>query len=151
MTTPVLGIATLRQELPKLIKALSEDPEHAPIVVGSHRNPQAALVPFSALNPKRRGPNLEMLRAKAPVIHTIATAHGFSTVSVIGSVARSESGEDSDVDLLCDATEGVSLFDIAACESDLELLLEVPVTLILRSSLQTGIDETFMAGEIPLC
>jgi len=151
MTTSVLGIATLRQELPQLIKAMSADPNHPPVVAGSHRNPQVALVPVSSLGQGRTAPSLDTLRAKASVIHTITRAHGFSTVSVIGSVARSQSGKNSDVDLLCDATDRVSLFDIAACERDLEILLDAPVTLILRSSLQAGIDDTFSSDEIPLC
>lgn len=147
----VLGIAELRTSLPAIVRGLANDPEHPPLVIGSHRRPEALLMPYRADRGTGHSVTLATLRAKAPVISTVATAHGFSTVSVIGSVARGESHETSDVDFLCDAKGSVSLFDLAALERDLELLLDTSVTVMLRSSLKTGVDDSFLTDEIPLC
>jgi len=111
MSSPrVLGIAEARSSLPALMRALSENPDADPVVIGSHRTPKAVLIPWTRYGPPK--PTLELLQQKASLIRTVATAHKLSTVSVIGSVARGESREDSDVDLLCDADTGATLYDI---------------------------------------
>ncbi len=46
-------------------------------------------------------------------LRTIAHRHGVTNVRVFGSVARQEDHEDSDIDLLVDAGEDTSLFDLA--------------------------------------
>jgi hypothetical protein len=71
-------------------------------------------------------------------------------VSAIGSVARGESDEDSDVDLLCDTTWSTSLYDITACERDLEQALGFPVTIITRGSLTLPRDAAFLEGAVPV-
>jgi len=81
----------------------------------------------------------------------VATAHKLSTVSVIGSVARGESGEDSDVDLLCDTEEGATLYDIASCEIDLEQALGFPVTIITRGGLTLPQDAAFLEDAVSVC
>jgi len=72
-------------------------------------------------------------------------------VSIIGSAARGESDEDSDVDLLCDTTWSTSLYDITACERDLEQALGFPVTIITRGSLSLPRDAVFLDGAVSVC
>jgi predicted nucleotidyltransferase len=53
-----------------------------------------------------------------------------SNVRIVGSVARGEDTEDSDLDLLVDADPGTSLFDLGGLHEDLGELLGVPVDII---------------------
>ena len=145
----VLGIAETRSNLPALMRALTENPDSEPVVIGSHRTPAAVLIPWARYGPPK--PTLDLLRQKASLIRTVATAHKLSTVSVIGSIARGESQEDSDVDLLCDAEEGATLYDIAACEGDLEQALGFPVTIITRRSLTLPRDTAFIEDAVSVC
>ena len=119
------------------------------MVIGSHRTPTAVLIPWARYGPPK--PTLELLRQKASLIRTVATAHKLSTVSVIGSVARGESREDSDVDLLCDAEQGATLYDIAACEIDLEQALGFAVTIITRGGLTLPRDAAFLEDAVSVC
>lgn len=96
-------------------------------------------------------PTLDLLRSKASLIRTLATAHKLSTVSVIGSVANGKAHENSDVDLLCDTEPGATLYDIAACEIDLEQALGFPVTIITRASLENSADQALVEGAVPVC
>ena len=145
----VLGIAEARSSLPTLMRTLTEHPDSEPVVIGSHRTPAAVLSPWARYGPPK--PTLELVRRKASLIRTVATAHKLSTVSVIGSVARGESGEDSDVDLLCDTEEGATLYDIASCEIDLEQALGFPVTIITRGGLTLPRDAAFLEDAVPVC
>jgi uncharacterized protein len=71
----------------------------------------------------RPPPNLQELRSLREEILVICAHHGASNVRVIGSVARGEADENSDLDLLVDMGRGRSLFDLAALIGDLEDLL----------------------------
>jgi uncharacterized protein len=145
----VLGIAETREQLPHLVKAMSADPTHPGVVIGSHRNPQVILAPLSM--PKRSsGPSMELLRSKLPLFRTLATAHRLSTVAVFGSVARGEASHTSDVDLLCGTMPGTTLLDIAAFEEEMEMALGFPITVLTRNSL-TRDDETILKDAIELC
>ena len=145
----VLGIAEARSTLPALMRTLAENPNSEAVVIGSHRTPTAVLIPWARYGPPR--PTLELLQQKASLIRTIATAHKLSTVFVFGSVARGESHEDSDVDLLCDTEEGATLYDIAACETDLEQALGFPVTIITRGGLSLPRDAAFLDDAVQIC
>ena len=150
MSSPrVLGIAEARASLPALMRTLSENPDADPVVIGSHRSPKAVLTPWTRYGPPK--PTLELLQQKASLIRTVATAHKLSTVSVIGSVARGEALEDSDVDLLCEADTGATLYDIAACEIDLEQALGFPVTIITRGGLTLPRDAALLEDAVRVC
>jgi predicted nucleotidyltransferase len=95
-------------------------------------------------------PTLALLRSKASLIRTLATAHKLSTVSVIGSVATGTAHEDSDVDLLCDTEPGATLYDIASCEIDLEQALGFPVTIVTKASLSAAEDSALLAKAVPV-
>ena len=53
-----------------------------------------------------------------------------SNVRIVGSVARGEDTEDSDIDFLVDTAPGTSLFDLGGLHEDLVDLLGVPVDII---------------------
>lgn len=57
----------------------------------------------------------------------------------------------SDVDLLCDAEQGATLYDIAACEIDLEQALGFAVTIITRGSLTLPRDAAFLEDAARVC
>jgi len=147
--TPVVGIAEARAQLPAMVKAMAANPDSEPIVIGSHRTPTAILMPYGQMRPAV--PTLDLLRSKASLIRTLATAHKLSTVSVIGSVATGQAHQDSDVDLLCDTEPGATLYDIASCETDLEQALGFPVTIITRASLTNSVDQDMVDTAVPVC
>ncbi len=147
--TPVVGIAEARTQLPAMVKAMAANPDSEPIVIGSHRTPTAILMPYGQMRPV--APTLDLLRSKASLIRTLATAHKLSTVSVIGSVATGQAHQDSDVDLLCDTEPGATLYDIASCETDLEQALGFPVTIITRASLTKSVDQAMVEAAVPVC
>ncbi len=57
-----------------------------------------------------------------------------SNLRVVGSVARGEDTEDSDVDFLVDLASGATLFDLGGLHEDLEELLGIPVDVISSRS-----------------
>ncbi|MDL2285856.1 nucleotidyltransferase family protein [Desulfococcaceae bacterium OttesenSCG-928-F15] len=54
----------------------------------------------------------------------------FSNLRLVGSVARGEDTEGSDIDFLVDAAPGTTLFDLGGLHEDLEELLGVSVDII---------------------
>jgi predicted nucleotidyltransferase len=57
-----------------------------------------------------------------------------SNLRVVGSVARGEDNEGSDVDFLVDLASGATLFDLGGLHEDLEDLLGIPVDVISSRS-----------------
>lgn len=72
-------------------------------------------------------------------------ALGASNVRVFGSVARGESGPDSDVDLLVDLSDDVGLFAVEAMRGAAERLLEAPVDVVPSSGLKPAIAARVLA------
>ncbi len=64
------------------------------------------------------------------ILEILGRYPGLSNVRVIGSVARGEDTEDSDIDFLVDTTSGTTLFDLGGLHEDLVDLLGVPVDII---------------------
>ena len=145
MREKILGVAEFRAALPELISRVAENPGER-VVVGSHRKPKAILT--ASQEPERV--TLAQLRSKARVISALAKAHNLSTVSVIGSVARGEQRQDSDVDLICNALPGATLYDVMGFELTLEELFSRKVTAILRSALDPIKDAALLKDETPL-
>ena len=69
---------------------------------------------------------------------------------VFGSVARGEDTEESDLDLLVEAVDGTSLFDIAAMELELEALLGCPVHVTTDGGLRGALRERVLADAEPV-
>jgi len=67
------------------------------------------------------------LEAHREEIRRIVAANRGRNPRVFGSVLRRQDGEASDLDLLIDAAEGMTLFDMAAVASAVEALICVPV------------------------
>ena len=87
-------------------------------------------------------PSLEALRRRRDDITQIAARHGARTVSVLGSVARGDTGPHSDLDLLVDTGAPQSLFKQAALQSDLEDLLGCPVHVLTTAGLSCARENT---------
>jgi uncharacterized protein len=86
-------------------------------------------------SPTGPAPSLDELHRRRDEIERIAARHGAGRVRVFGSVARGETGSDSDVDLLVDIGEERTLFDQAALQGELEDLLGCPVHVTTTSGL----------------
>ena len=80
----------------------------------------------------------------------LARQHGVQRVSLFGSVARGETTESSDVDLLVDMESGRTLFDLIAFKLDVEELLGCEVDVVSRGGLSPYLAEYILAEEIPL-
>lgn len=64
------------------------------------------------------------------VLEILARYPMISNVRIVGSVARGQDTEDSDIDFLVDTASGTTLFDIGGLHEDLVDLLGVPVDII---------------------
>lgn len=96
-----------------------------------------------------RAPTMERLRAAHQEVTAAAALRRLENVRVFGSVARGESGPDSDVDLLVHPADDASLFDLAAFMEDVSQLLDVPVDVV--SDRGTGPAMERIVGEaVPL-
>ena len=77
----------------------------------------------------------QRLKDKRQAIMALAVKHGARSVRVFGSVARGDSGPESDVDLLVKMEEGRSLLDLSAMVLDLKELLGVKVDVVSEDGL----------------
>ena len=77
----------------------------------------------------------KLLKEKRRAIMALADKHGAHSVRVFGSVARGDSGPESDVDLLVKMEEGRSLLDLSAMTLDLKELLGVNVDVVSEDGL----------------
>jgi predicted nucleotidyltransferase len=93
---------------------------------------------------------LEFVRDRKSEIQELAASHGARNVRLFGSVARGDSREDSDVDLLVDLDAGRSLFDLGGLLMDLRDLLGAEVDLIEAGSLHPYVRDRVLAEAIPL-
>jgi predicted nucleotidyltransferase len=75
-------------------------------------------------------PSQRLQRHRDAVLALLAQYPMISNVRIVGSVARGEDTEDSDIDFLVDAAQGTTLFDIGGLHEDLVDLLGVPVDII---------------------
>lgn len=151
MDDRVLGIAEARASLSSLVDRLVDRSlDH--VVIGSHRKPEAMLVPFTIYPsvPPASGPMLAVLISKAPLVRRLATLSKIEAVAVFGSVARGEDGPESDIDLLIDTAPGASMFDIAAFEIDMETLFDRRVDAISRGALDPQRDARILSEAVPL-
>lgn len=77
----------------------------------------------------------KLLKEKRQAIMALADKHGAHSVRVFGSIARGDSGPESDVDLLVKMEEGRSLLDLSAMVLDLKELLGVNVDVVSEDGL----------------
>lgn len=92
----------------------------------------------------------EVIREKREDILRLAALHGARNVRVFGSVARGESGSESDVDLLVDLEPGRSLFDLGALLMDLQDMLGRRVDVVTEGALHWYIKDRVMREARPV-
>ena len=86
---------------------------------------------------------LKKLRQRREDILRIARHHGVVSLKVIGSVARGDATNSSDVDFIASFEEGRSLMDVGELIMDLEESLACPVDVISEKALSaTSLAET---------
>ena len=84
--------------------------------------------------------NLEQVRTRRPEIERLAVQHGAHNVRIFGSVARGDSGPNSDLDVLVKFEPGRSLLDLVGIQQDLEELLGCKVDVVSERALRSEDD-----------
>jgi predicted nucleotidyltransferase len=92
----------------------------------------------------------ELLREKRQEILEIAARHGAYNVRIFGSVARGESDEQSDVDVLVELDPERSLLDLGGLLMDLENLLRRKVDVVTVRGLKKRIRDRVLREAVPL-
>jgi predicted nucleotidyltransferase len=148
----VIPVARARAGLSEILRRFRADADAEPVIVGSHRKPEAVLVPFAQYRAGSASAvvDLARVRARAPLIRRLAAASGLSDVRVFGSVARGDQTEMSDVDLLVTPGAEASLFDLAQFEMDAELLLGRIVHVVSANALDAQADAQILREALPL-
>ncbi len=82
-----------------------------------------------------------LLEAAAPILKAVAAEHGYSRLSVFGSVARHEARPDSDIDLLVESPEGTSSFGFLRFKKLIEQVLGREVDLVDYGGLKPKLDD----------
>lgn len=77
----------------------------------------------------------KLLKEKRQAVMALVAKHGAQNPRIFGSVARGESGPESDIDLLVKMEEGRSLLDLSALILDLRELLGVKVDVVSEDGL----------------
>lgn len=80
--------------------------------------------------------NLDELRSLKPQILATAEQYGVSNIRVFGSVARGDADENSDVDLLVDVAEDVSLLGLVRCRRAIQDICGYAVDLVEASAIR---------------
>lgn len=93
---------------------------------------------------------LSDLRRRRGEIREVARARGASRVRVLGSVARGDATDASDVDFLVDLERGRGLFDLGGLLMDLRDLLGCDVDVITEAGLRARVAERALADAIEL-
>lgn len=73
--------------------------------------------------------------------------YGVTAIGVFGSYVRGEARQRSDIDILVDFDEAISLFRFIELELELRKVLGRKVGLLLRSALKPGIGKSIL-GEV---
>lgn len=147
----ILGIAEARAALPSIVDRFSNGQAEG-VVIGSHRKPEAAIVPYAVyvqLKPALPA-GLAAVRQRADLVRRLASLSGIRGVSVFGSVARGDEHADSDIDFLVETTAEASLFDLARFERDMEQLFLRSVDVVTRASLDERRDKRILAEAVAL-
>jgi predicted nucleotidyltransferase len=156
-TETVTTVADARAGLSDALRRFRESASSAPIILGSHRKAEAALVPYALYrrlladsSSRTSAPVLDQLRARRQLIQRIAGLNRIRSVAVFGSVARGDESASSDIDLLVDPLDDASLFDLAQFAIDLEQLMGRPVDVVSRRSVDARRDSAILADAVPL-
>ncbi len=83
-------------------------------------------------------------------IRRTVSAHPAGNPRVFGSVLYGEDTEASDLDLLVDPAEGMSLFDLGAIRWELRILLGVEVDVVTPRALPESFRAEVLATAVPV-
>jgi hypothetical protein len=92
----------------------------------------------------------DLLKEKREEILRIAAKHGARNVRVFGSVARGESDEGSDVDLLVELEPGRSLMDHAALWLELQEAIGCRIDVVSDRGIKPRLRERVLREAIPI-
>ncbi len=92
----------------------------------------------------------DALKRHRTEILRLAARYGATDVRVFGSVARGDSDESSDVDLLVRMNPGRSVFDIGGLLMDLQDLLGRRVDVVTENGLRPRIRERVLREAVPV-
>jgi uncharacterized protein len=92
----------------------------------------------------------DIIGDKRDEILRLAEQYGAYNVRVFGSVARGEAQPESDVDILIDAGERMSLFEFAGLINELESLLDRRVELTVAENVKLRLSSSIFQEAIPL-
>jgi len=94
--------------------------------------------------------DLQTLRQRREEILRLAKQYRAADVRVFGSVARRESTEQSDVDVLIKTQPGCSLLDLGGLLEDLQELLNCRVDLVVEDGLKPRLRDRVLREAVPL-
>lgn len=95
-----------------------------------------------------KGPTREEILEALASHRAIFERYGVSAVSLFGSVARGESTEDSDIDLLVEFSEPIGLLQFVELKRSLEELLGRPVDLVTPKALKPQLRDRILKEAI---
>jgi hypothetical protein len=88
--------------------------------------------------------NLHELKNIREQLYQVAARYGISKVYVFGSVARGESSDVSDLDLLIEMESDASAFGVGAFQFEVQKLLGIPVDVVPTFTLPKIEDKLFV-------
>lgn len=91
-----------------------------------------------------------LLEAATPPVRELASRMEFTDLAVFGSVARHESGPNSDIDLLVTPPPGTRLEDLSRFCAVIAQTLGRPVDVATYGGLTPGLDDDILSEAIPL-
>lgn len=106
-----------------------------------------AIMPTKRTAPARKPPTVAQIR---PVVLRIAGRYGVHNVRIFGSFARGEQRIRSDVDLLVDLPNEMSLWDLSGLKIDLEEALKRKVDVVPSDSIKPALRQYILADARPL-
>lgn len=104
-------------------------------------------MPSKLPNAPSRQPSVAQLR---PKLLRVTQRYGVRNVRIFGSFARGEQRETSDVDLLVDLPEGMTLFDLSGLKIDLEEAVKREVDVVPADSIKPALREYILRDARPL-
>jgi predicted nucleotidyltransferase len=93
---------------------------------------------------------LSEVRRQREAILRLAATYGIQRVRLFGSVAREQSGADSDLDVLVKFERGRSLLDLIGFEQDLEELLGCRVDVVSEGGISPYLEADILREAVPL-
>ncbi|TSD62076.1 nucleotidyltransferase family protein [Aeromicrobium piscarium] len=103
-----------------------------------------------ALAPRRSVEARALIEEHRDELEAVLRRYRASNARVFGSVVRGEATTTSDLDLLVELSEPLSLFELARLERDLSMILEVGVDVVPDSGLRHTVRARALAETVPL-